>query len=220
MKAGPGVRIPYLLPKLDKDVDMEKLQTITRLGISTTVDSNGQLHSLGDLPSSIDSKGTGYWHNRGVLHREGGPAVDSRHLQMWYRQGKIHRDGDEPAIYEDGGRRVMYYKDDLPHRVFGPAVIEISGAHKIETYWIHGQKYPDRELWERDAVLLRPKEQKKAPKTKVESIIDAIDSIKVERTSTESAVDLVVSAAEQVQSPEAKAPEVVEKKRRTRKKKE
>lgn len=222
---------------------MEKVQTITRLGITTTVDSNGQLHSLDDKPSSIDSKGTGFWHNRGVLHREGGPAVDGRHLQMWYRQGKIHRDGDEPAIYEDNGRRVMYYKNDLPHRVFGPAVIELSGAHKLETYYIHGQKYPDREFWERDAVLLRSKEQKKAPKTTAENILEAIEKtpkVKAPVESVESIrviaskaqVEKLVEKIEEVAASQAAADqviiidpahpvlEVVEKKKRRRKTKE
>jgi len=153
----------------------EKFTTISRLGTTQTIDGSGRLHSAAGAPSLIDGNGTGHWHDRGVLNREDGPAVDGRHCQIWYRQGKIHRDGDEPAIFEDQGRRVMYYKDDKPHRVFGPAVIEITKHGKEVQFWINGQKYLDQGSWERDAAPLRASETSQVISPKLRSLVDLIE---------------------------------------------
>ncbi len=196
--------------------DMEKLTTISRLGVTQTVDSNGQLHSANGEPSFIDAKGTGHWHNRGVLHREDGPAIDGRHVQIWYRHGKIHRDDDEPAIYEDQGRRVMYYKNDRPHRVFGPAVIEITSVGKESQFWINGQKYSDEGIWERDAAPLRAKESPQ--KEKLQKAADLIEKVAKElkdaadkKAQSKELDEVVTSAEPEKLSEESKAPESDEK---------
>jgi hypothetical protein len=69
---------------------------------------------------------------RGVLHRENGPALERAGGALeWYREGKFHRD-DGPAIQEARGSK--WYRDGQLSREDGPAIEWADGS----TEWYLG----------------------------------------------------------------------------------
>lgn len=77
------------------------------------------------------------WYNeRGLLHREDGPAVIySNGDKEWWQNGKLHR-LDGPAC--EYNRYEAWYFEDKRHRLDGPAVIFANG---------------DKEWWEHDRLI-------------------------------------------------------------------
>ena len=46
----------------------------------------------------VDSDGNRMWFRRGLLHREGGPAIERADgTKAWFRDGLLHRDGGPAA---------------------------------------------------------------------------------------------------------------------------
>ena len=74
-----------------------------------------------DGPAIVYADNTKVWYQNGVLHREDGPAiVRSNGATAWYRNGVLHRE-DGPAVMRAGGSK-EWYQNGLRHRVDGPAV--------------------------------------------------------------------------------------------------
>ena len=114
---------------------------------------HGLIHSFDDRRAIVYPRGTQYWLEKGILHRDSGPAVithdGERHYyshgkhnsrpgdlpafegsngeQIWMRDGIPHRDGDKPArIYP--GRYQEWLVDGKLHRDFDrPAVVRANG---------------------------------------------------------------------------------------------
>ena len=130
---------------------------------------NGLLHRDGDLPAFIDYRGKvqryfkhgvmtregdkpseynygdiRYTNDKGVLHRENGPAVITADgIENWYFNGKLHRDGVKPAIYNKDMTIVKYYKHGNLHRDGDlPASIENGRT----SYYRNGKLHRDGDL--------------------------------------------------------------------------
>jgi hypothetical protein len=62
-----------------------------------------------------------YRNEKGLLHREDGPAIElSDNTKEWWLNGKQHRE-DGPAVIDNNGNKFWYQNDEL-HRVGGSAV--------------------------------------------------------------------------------------------------
>jgi hypothetical protein len=93
----------------------------------------GLLHRDGG-PAVVRVTGDYQWYQHGLLHRDGGPAVEyADHAKYWYRCGELHRD-DGPAIEMCNGA-VSWYQHGVLHRVGGPAV----EYDNVVEWWLHGK---------------------------------------------------------------------------------
>lgn len=165
---------------------MNSPNIVTKNGNYMTLDDKNQLHSFDDNPSYIDSRGTMSWHHHGLLDRKKGPAVKSNEYELYYKLGQLHREDDEPSSIEFKSGRRIWYKNNLIHRVLGPAVIASAGNSYHEEYWIFGQKYVSKEVWEATASQLRVVDMQKEVQTVLEEPSDpkpdAVEVVKEKKT--------------------------------------
>jgi hypothetical protein len=108
-------------------------------GAAYTFDTDGLLHSEGDLPAVTGPTGHGgtvEWWRHGQRHRGSDlPACVERNGlgQYYYTNGVLHREGDLPAV-ERWWNQEWYWKGTL-HRVGAPAVVRKDGTQE---WWEHG----------------------------------------------------------------------------------
>ena len=60
----------------------------------TTVNSKGQIHSIGDSPAEVHSNGKQVWYKNGLIHRDDGkPAVEyaDGSVEFWINGSKIDK---------------------------------------------------------------------------------------------------------------------------------
>jgi hypothetical protein len=86
------------------------------------------------------------WTNhKGQKHRLYGPAVTvkSHQLVEWYKEDILHRIGGPARVH---GSSMYWFKEGKLHNLEGPAVIDAAGPKQ---YWIDGVKYsPKSYKWE------------------------------------------------------------------------
>jgi hypothetical protein len=105
------------------------------------------------LPYDIDEYGTKRWINdKGLLHREDGPALEyavgnkswfvgKRPRYIWYVNGQLHR-LDGPAVeWNDGSKE--WYVNGKRHRLDGPA--EDWREHR-KVWWINGKECSEQDF--------------------------------------------------------------------------
>lgn len=97
---------------------------IRNKSVIKTVVVNKKLHSI-DEPAVVFKNGDWVWYKRGLVHREGGPAVKLGNNYYWAAFGVAHRD-DGPAFSRSTAKNInsfrWYSHGDL-HRIDGPAEI-------------------------------------------------------------------------------------------------
>ena len=83
------------------------------------------------------SNGHNFYYEKGLFHRENGPAVEySWGTHYWYRHGELHRIDGPAAMYGPDRFEIAWYQNDLLHRLDGPAV---QFGNRIE-WWIDGRR--------------------------------------------------------------------------------
>jgi len=104
-----------------------------------------------DGPAVIYDDGGQEWWRHGQLHRDGEPAVTrSDGNMLWYVEGELHREGGPAEIFNDVDGVVIsrWMQYGLTHRDDGPAV-EYEGVDAKGEYWLYGERYLQKEDWER-----------------------------------------------------------------------
>lgn len=126
----------------------------------------GKLHRSGRaaIMYGYGSGNNEQWMQKGVLHRDDGPAVIFDDKLKWYRRGKLHRDHGPSSISDDGtcvwshvgadhrsnGPAIVYgnggycwYKNGVLHRTNGPARVLVNpdGTIHSTTWAINGEEF-------------------------------------------------------------------------------
>lgn len=107
-------------------------------------------------PSSTTKDGAEYYFLNGEKHRDNGPSFYDPVLKTeeWHQKGKLHRIGG-PALIAPTGKKAgnsvslnripsfncpteQWYEEDKRHRLDGPAVVHLDGRQE---YWIKGKPF-------------------------------------------------------------------------------
>jgi hypothetical protein len=89
------------------------------------------------IRKKVNKFGSIYLNNRGIAHREDGPAIEYVNGdKCWFINGKRHKEGG-PAIDHVDGHKEWYINGEL-HREDGPAVERING---LKQYFLKGIEY-------------------------------------------------------------------------------
>lgn len=96
----------------------------------------GKLHSINDLPASIDANGNKFWFYDGLNHRNNDlPASIYNETQIWFYNGSIHRENDLPAVMYTGGAQEWFYEGERHRENNLPAIIHT----RVMEWWIHDE---------------------------------------------------------------------------------
>lgn len=120
----------------------------------------GVLHREGG-PAVIKANGDQQWWTYNLLHRENGPAIERADgYKAYFNMGRLSRE-EGPAI-ETAKGSTAYYKGGKPHRDENQPAIELASGRKY--YFVEGQAHRldgpvfqegSREVWKREGELHR-----------------------------------------------------------------
>lgn len=123
-----------------------KLAAATTTGIvttGTTAISSTKTNPTPHPKKIVDRYGwTRYYDEKGLPHRDDGPAVISNtgNCKIWYQHNILHRDDNGPSFISD--YRMLWYKNGEKHRKNGPAVIRNLHSHptkqtSVLEWWVN-----------------------------------------------------------------------------------
>lgn len=77
----------------------------------------------------------------GKPHRDDGPALEGPEADTWYQRGLVHREG-APAVIRHDGTFEAWYQHGVYHRDDGPALSWASGER---SWYLHGVEFNSEE---------------------------------------------------------------------------
>lgn len=98
-------------------------------------DDRGLYHRE-DGPAVEYYDGVKFWYKHGAYHREDGPAKwYAENHYAWYYEGKLHCLDGPAVVYSNGSS--YWYKNGKRHNPYGPAIVEMTlqGTFREEWYY-------------------------------------------------------------------------------------